>query len=75
VLARVRVSYRLLVIVRLPHKVYKINRPSRWQLTRLYCLLKQLREQGFSSEQLDIVFQSIIITRIAYAAPALVALL
>ena len=36
---------------------------------RLY-LLKQLRDQGLSSKQLDIVFQSIIIMRIAYAAPA-----
>jgi len=36
---------------------------------RLY-LLKQLRDQGLSIKQLDIVFQSIIIARIAYAAPA-----
>ena len=33
-------------------------------------LLKQLRDQGLSSKQLDIVFQSIIIMSIAYAAPA-----
>jgi len=32
-------------------------------------LLKQLRDQGLSSKQLEIVFQSIIITRIAYTAP------
>jgi len=38
-------------------------------IQRLY-LLKQLRDQGLSIKQLDIVFQSIIITRIAYAAPA-----
>jgi len=33
-------------------------------------LLKQLRDQGLSLKQLDFVFQSIVITRIAYAAPA-----
>ena len=36
---------------------------------RLY-LLKQLRAEGLSCKQLDIVFQSIVIMRIAYAAPA-----
>ena len=35
-----------------------------------FYLLKQLQDQGQSSKQLDIVFQSIIIMHIAYAAPA-----
>jgi len=34
-----------------------------------FYLLKQLRDQGLSSKQLDIVFQSIVIMRIAYTTP------